>query len=296
MRPIAAYKYGLKSLGRSPALVGVIAVFAVLNAVLGFVPIGVMGVLEQPFLGNIASLAQIPVYLLIGPAILGGVFAMTWQALDGRAGFGKFLAGVRSNYFHLLGWGVIVFAVEFAVVFVTVIVMWIVGIVLLIGMLGAGSAAGGTSGGMTGLSIAMLVIGALVGIVAMVIVLLPYAVFQFIPGAIVFEDHDFLDAGKRGLGLLRQNLKPTIGFDLTVLVLGLLFAAISYAAMFFVVDFGAMFSTDVASAGSSQMNPYASLGVIEIGALVGLAAVASTINGLIVIPAYAAFFRIVANT
>ncbi|AWB26998.1 DUF7847 domain-containing protein [Halococcoides cellulosivorans] len=295
MRPIAAYQHGLKSLPRSPALAGVIAALGVLNAVLGYVPVGIMAVLDQPFLGNLTSMALLPVYLIVGPAVVGGLFGMAWQALDRRADLGDFIAGARSNYLQLLIWGVIIFAVEFAVVFVTMFVMWIILIILVIGMAGSGSA-GGMGAGMAGLSIVMTVVFALVAIVTLGVVLLPYAIFQFIPGAIVFEDQGFVDAGKRGLGLLWQNPLPTLGFDLTVLGIGLVVAAISWVAMFVLVDFGTMFSTEMATAGSSQtMNPYASLGVIEIVALVGLSTVTSTIGGLLVIPAYAAFFRIVAN-
>ncbi|MFB6163316.1 MAG: hypothetical protein ABEJ86_07765 [Halococcoides sp.] len=296
MRPIAAYRRGLGALRRSPALVGVIAAVGIVNAVLGYVPMGIMAALENPLIGNVVSMTLWPVFLFVGPAIMGGLFGMAWEALDGRADLGDFLSEARSNYLQLLGWGILFVGVVIALTIVTMILMWIVMIVLIIGMMGASSASG-TGGAMAGIGLIILVVFALLAIVTMVVMLLPYALFQFIPGAIVFEDHDFIDAGKRGWRLLSQNLLPTLGFDLTVFALGLVVTAIAMGAMIVTIDFGAMFPAKMATAGSSQtINPYASLGIVEIGGLMGLSAVTSTISGLLVIPAYAAFFRIIATT
>ncbi|AWB26997.1 DUF7847 domain-containing protein [Halococcoides cellulosivorans] len=309
MRPIGAYRRGLGALWRNPMLAGVIVLSGLLTVVSGVVSIAAVAVLGRGLLRDLMATIFIVVPPMIVPAVVAGLLTMSWRALDGPVTLDDFRAGVTgSNWVLLMLSGIIAMLAELLAVvglyflmFVAIVPVAIVSAVGIpaVSVLQARDATGALLV-VVALMVVVLAIVVAIAIVILLVGVLPVLIMQFVPGAVVFEDHSppehgEFDAGKRGVDLLEENLLATIGFDLVTLALGVAITASGIAALVVTFDVEIAVSTAMLTDLSrSTVAPIASIGVREIGAGVVVSALISSLFGVIFIPAYAAFYEVIA--
>lgn len=189
----------------------------ILTGVIALIPSEVAGLLSLPLSG---------LTYLFTPFLLGGMFAMADEGLDGTTRLGTFVRGGRDYYVTLFGamllFGVLVSVVMFAVVLAVAIVA-----VFVVGM--STPATGGAFTPMNG----NLAIFAFLGLVGVLATLLPVFFLQLYPSAIVVSDLGIVAAFKRSAGLVRRNVASTFGFLLVSAVVGLFAGVTTFLATMF---------------------------------------------------------------
>jgi hypothetical protein len=188
---IDAYRTGLATIRRNPVLVAA----ALLVGLVGALPSLAQRV--NYWLG----LAIQPVFYLILPFLLAGLFGMANQALGDRTDFGRFVAAGRAYYLRMLGAGAIVFVVLLIGGFIA----GLVGVFAAIGL--------AANGGVPASAVAWLPVVLVVLLVTLVVYVLPMYLFQFVPLAIVVEDAGVVGSLSRSVRLSVGHAVPTLGFD-----------------------------------------------------------------------------------
>jgi hypothetical protein len=185
------------------------------------VPVFVLSVLQvpqlvlqsiSPLLSSLVSLVVSLLMIVAVPFFQGGLVGMSAEALEGRTSLGTFLEVGKSKYVSLLGAYLLVFAFNL-----------LLGIAVVVPLVLGGAYVGGLGLSGAGIGRAGLVVLAVVGLVA-VAVLLAYLLvmffLQFYGHAIVLEDLGAVAGLKRSASRVRQNLLSTLGYTIVVGVLG----------------------------------------------------------------------------
>jgi len=188
MKPVGALSRSVGVLQRNPVIVGILFVFSLLSTVASSVQI-VDPLLVYPSLGVI--------YLLM-PFFVGGLIAFVHDGLDGAASLDRFVTAGKANYVRLLVGGLLLGVVTFVLYFVVAFV-FVIGAAIVLGTAGQG--------------IATLAPIALVGLVALLIVLLPWFFSQFFPAMIVVDGDGIADSFRRSASLVRSQFLSVVGFD-----------------------------------------------------------------------------------
>lgn len=188
---IDAYRTGLATIRRNPVLVAA----ALLVGLVGALPSLAQRV------NYWVGLAVQPVFYLVLPFLLAGLFGMAYEALGGRTDFGRFVAAGRAYYLRMLGAGAIVFLVLLVGGFIAGLVGVFAAIVLV------------ANGGAPASAVAWLPVVLVVLLVTLVVYVLPMYLFQFVPLAIVVEDAGVVGSLSRSVRLSVGHAVPTLGFD-----------------------------------------------------------------------------------
>ena len=252
---------GLGALKRNPIIVALVFAYSLLGAGAGSVQI------VDPLLVYPAILV---LYLFI-PFFLGGVIGMVHDGLAGRTSISRFLEAGKSNYLSLFGGGLVLGVITFVLYFV----VGIIGFILAIFILGAGSMAGVTSA-----SVVVLAIGALIGLL---VVLLPWFILQFFPAAVVVDDQGLIDSFKRSGGIVKSNFLSVLGFDALAFLIGLL-AQIPTVYLLYSV------SQQPGGFAATQQTVYDSLSTTQLGIYLTLAVVLGMVVGAISQSFYVAYY------
>lgn len=157
----------------------------------------------NPVLATALSLGASLLMLVFVPFFQGGMIGMADEALDGRSSLGAFLAHGKANYVQIL----VAYLLVLAVNFVLGGALFAVGF----GALLSGAFDAGT------LTLAVL---GVVGLLVVLAYLLVAFVIQFYAQAIVIDGYSAVDALKHSYGVVRSNLRATLGYTLVAMVVG----------------------------------------------------------------------------
>jgi hypothetical protein len=257
MGAISAAKHAGSTLARNPILFLVATAFAIVQ-----LP---QILLQWSGLPLVASLFNIATVVVV-PFLIGGIYGMAEEGLDGTTSFTTFLRAGRENFVSLLVAAIFFALAAFVVAFVAVLVLVFVTVLTV-----------GVSGVQGGVSPAALIIPGLVGLAFFVLYLATVVLLQFYEAAIVVDDADVLDSFKRSYRFVRGNLLSTIGFTVVRWTPGLLTSLLT--AYFVVTSIGIDPADPESIEPETFQNIYAQLSTTELGIVVATTLLTAGIVG-----------------
>ncbi|WP_440990117.1 DUF7847 domain-containing protein [Haloarchaeobius baliensis] len=257
MGAISSAKHAGSTLARNPILFLVATVFAVVQ-----LPQILLQWTGLPFVASLFNLVTV----VVVPFLIGGIYGMAEEGLDGTTSVDTFWRAGRENYVSLLVAAIFFALVVFVVVFVAVVVL------VFVTLLSVGAA--GLEGGV---SPAALVVPGLVGLALFVLYLATVVFLQFYEAAIVVDDADVLDSLKESYRFVRGNLLSTIGFTVVRWTPGVLTSLLT--AYFVVASIGVDLQNVEALEAETFQNIYAKLSATEIGIVVATTLLTAGIVG-----------------
>jgi len=257
MGAISSAKHAGSTLARNPILFLAATVFAVVQ-----LP---QILLQWSGLPIAASLFNL-VTVVVVPFLIGGIYGMAAEGLDGTTSVGTFFSAGRENYVSLLVAAIFFALVVFVVVFVAVVVLVFVTVLSV-----------GVSGIEGGVSTTALLVPGLVGFAFLLLYLAAVVSLQFYEAAIVVDDADVLDSFKQSYRFVRGNLLSTIGFTVVRWVPSVLTSLLT--AYFVVTSIGIDLQTIESLEPETFQNIYAKLSATEIGLVVAMTLLSAGIVG-----------------
>ncbi|WP_256300278.1 DUF7847 domain-containing protein [Haloarchaeobius salinus] len=257
MGAISSAKHAGSTLSRNPILFLAATVFAVVQ-----LP---QILLQWTGLPIVASLFNLVTVLLV-PFLIGGIYGMAYEGLDGTTSLATFWRAGRENYVSLLVAAIFFALAVFVVVFVAVVVLTF----LTIFSVGVSGLEGGVSPG------ALLVPG-VVGLLFLLLYLAAVVSLQFYEAAIVVDDADVLDSFKRSYRFVRGNVLSTIGFTVVRWLPGVLSSLLT--AYFVVTSIGIDLQNAETLEPETFQNVYGQLSATEVGIVVATTLLTAGIVG-----------------
>lgn len=202
MRSFSSLSNGIKTALRTPSLIGVVLLYALLAA----------GMTLTQFVDPLLMYAAVAVTYLLLPFFVGGTVALVGEALDGGGSLRTFFGCGARNYLSLLGGGLLLGFVTLVLYLVVGFLAGIVGVVA-VSALGFDPVGGVSTG-------ALVLVWAL-SLVVLLIVLLPLFLSQFFPAQVVLDDAGVLESFKRSFGLVTGNLGSVVVFDVVAVLISL---------------------------------------------------------------------------
>ncbi len=251
MGALASLNPAVRGLLRNPIVIGIVAVYGLLQLPqMVFQPTPPQTTAVVAGALSLLTLALLPFYQ-------GGIIAMGYDALTGKARVGAFLQAGKSNYLPLL----LALLVILGVGFVLSIVFFLLALVIF-GLALGGPADASGSGGLTFPVLGVAVVGLLI-----LLYIATLAVIQFYAHAIVLDDSGLIEGVKQSVSLVRHNLVSALGYFAILLgVTGLL----TVVSSLITANLPAM---DLASGGLSAISPttlvLAAVGYVLVTAISG---------------------------
>ena len=257
MGALSSAKHAGSTLARNPILFLAATVFAVVQ-----LP---QILLQWTGLPIVASLFNL-VTVVVVPFLIGGIYGMAAEGLDGRTSFETFFSAGRENYVSLLVAAIFFALVVFVVVFVAVLVLTVLTVISV-----------GVSGLEGGVEPGALLVPAVVGLLFLLLYLATVVFLQFYEAAIVVDDADVLDSLKESYRFVRGNLLSTIGFTVVRWIPGVLTSLLT--AYFVVASIGVDLQNVESLEPETFQNIYAKLSATEIGIVVATTLLTAGIVG-----------------
>lgn len=261
MGVIGSLSTGLGVLKRNPVIWILVFAYSLASA----------GLAGLQVVDPVLVLAGYAVLLFVVPFYLGGIIGTIAEGLRDSATVGGFFSAGTSNYLSIFGGSIVLGIITFVLYFV----VGIVGLILAIFVLGFGSMADVTSA-----AIAVLAVG---GLIALLVVLLPWFFLQFFPAAVVVDDLGLVDSFKRSGGLVKGNLVSVVGFDLLAFL-------ISLVAQIPTVYMAALSAEDPESLENAGQSALSALSTTELGIYLAMTVVLGTIVTAITQAFYVAYY------
>jgi|AntDeeMetagen285_2_1112576.scaffolds.fasta_scaffold08965_2 hypothetical protein len=261
MGVIGSLSTGIGTLKRNPVIWAVVLAYSLASA----------GLAGLQLIDPLLVLAGYAVLLFVVPFYLGGIIGTVEEGLRGSATVGRFFSDGTSNYLSIFGGSLVLGIITFVLYFV----VGIVGLILAIFVLGFGSMADVTSA-----AIAVLVVG---GLLALLVVLLPWFFLQFFPAAVVVDDLGLVDSFKRSGGIVKNNFLSVLGFD----VLAFLISLVAQIPTVYMAALSADDPTSLENAGQTALS---ALSTTEIAIYLAMAVVLGTIVTAVTQAFYVAYY------
>lgn len=257
MGALSAARHAASTLGRNPVLFVVAAAFAVVQ-----VPQILLQWVGLPLVASVFNIATV----VVTPFLIGGIYGMAWEGLDGTTSLGTFWRSGRENYVRLLVASIFFALVVFVIAFVGTF------LVVLVALFTAGAASleGGVGAG-------ALLVPALVALAIALVVLVAAALLQFYEAAIVVDDEDVLDSLKRSYRFVRANPLGTAGF--TLVRWGLTAATSLVTTAFVLARLGIDLRNPDSIEPETLQNIYAGLSATDVGIFVAMTFVTAAVVG-----------------
>lgn len=257
MGALSSAKHAGSTLARNPILFLAATVFAIVQ-----LPQILLQWVGLPLVASLFNLVTV----VVVPFLIGGIYGMAAEGLDGTTSFDTFWRAGRENYVSLLVAAIFFALVVFVVVFVAVIVLVFVTVLTV-----------GVSGLEGGISPTALLVPGLVGFAFLLLYLATVVFLQFYEAAIVVDDADVLDSLKRSYHFVRGNLLSTIGFTVVRWVPGVLTSVLT--AYFVVTSIGVDLQNAERLEPETFQNIYAQLSATELGIVVAMTLLTAGIVG-----------------
>ncbi|WP_439026305.1 DUF7847 domain-containing protein [Haloarchaeobius sp. DT45] len=159
---------------------------------------------------DIAASMYVLAMTLVSPFVLGGVFSMAHEGVDGSTSLDTFVEGAKENYLTLLLSTLLLSAIFVAVVIAGLFAVLVLG-VFVVGLGAAAGGAGPVGVGVFGVAFLVFVLA----IVALSMLL------QFYAPAIVVDDAGIGESFERSYRFATDNLASVVGFSIVKGVPGL---------------------------------------------------------------------------
>ena len=159
----------------------------------------------NPLLASLASLVVWLFSILVMPFFQAGIIGMADEALDRRTRLNSFIAVGKEHYVTILVAYLLLFVITVIVFVVSLIISFILGIIFLPNLEFSGFAIGA--------------VGLLFGISYLPMLIFVFFV-QFYGQAIVLDNERSMDAIRRSVNLVRQNVLSTLGYSIIGAVFG----------------------------------------------------------------------------
>ncbi|MFD1645329.1 DUF7847 domain-containing protein [Haloarchaeobius litoreus] len=257
MGAISSAKHAGSTLARNPILFVAATAFAVVQ-----LPQILLQWTGLPFVASLFNLVTV----VVVPFLIGGIYGMAEEGLDGTTSFGTFWRAGRENYVSLLVAAIFFALVVFVVAFVGILVLLFV-TALTVGLTGLQG----------GVSPVALILPGLVGLALFVLYLATVVFLQFYEAAIVVDDADVLDSLKESYRFVRGNLLSTIGFTVVRWTPSVLTSLLT--AYFVVSSIGVDLQNTEALEPETFQNIYAKLSATELGIVVAMTILTAGIVG-----------------
>lgn len=267
MGALSSARHAGATLVRNPVLFLAAAAFAVIQ-----IP---QILLQAGGFTFVASFYNI-VTVLVTPFLVGGVYGMAREGLDGTTSFDTFLREGRENYVSLLVAAIFFALVVFVVAFVGIFAVVFVTILSV-----------GVSGLENGVSAGALVLPGLVALAFLVVYLLTVVFLQFYEAAIVVDDADVLDSFKRSYAFVREQFLSTLGFTVVRWLPTLASTAVTGYLFLSAAGFD---PENLEESAQALQNPYGALSTTEVGLVVALTLVSAGLVGAFVRTYLVAFY------
>ncbi|MFC4405770.1 DUF7847 domain-containing protein [Haloarchaeobius iranensis] len=257
MGAISAAKHAGSTLARNPILFLVATAFAIVQ-----LPQILLQWSGLPIVASLFNLATV----VVVPFLIGGIYGMAEEGLDGTTSLATFVRAGRENFVSLLVAAIFFALVVFVVVFVAVVVLAFVTVLTV-----------GVSGVQGGVSPTALIVPGLVGFAFLLLYLATVVFLQFYEAAIVVDDADVFDSLKQSYRFVRGNLLSTIGFTVVRWTPGLLTSLLT--AYFVFTSLGIDPDNLESVEPETVQNVYAQLSGTEVGIIVATTLLTAGIVG-----------------